>query len=441
VTRTRTVSGRLQCGLAASARFAMIVIVSTFGASCVYMQNDSQLKTATDASQKLTAFAKNTPTPFQVMLDNQQKLAGAFQADVQRQNDLHAQAVALSLPGKTWMDLQSQLQKDFPFDPETKCEEKYKYCKLKNDLDDRIEAALKATSVIHKQLKTANDQKQAIDATITATVGKQNELEANRVLFLESIKAIANATASKDPVASLKQNAPEILKSPVTTISYSNGTFSQQSSTVGDQLGETFKTDLQNGDLSFIRNATIDQFDPQRQPGLSLIILSVAADAAQSESQRLNIRLQSLQALQNAITAGLADIQVVENPYNTYMQLNRVLNVSSRNETVLDTLNALSKRANRTDISNALRVASDYILDETIVLDRLELLEYEVASLQHTYSIQVSEANAQERQELIGLGINGLVTYQQNGITSDEIANLIRAAQTIALAFIADGVF
>ncbi|MGO9605080.1 MAG: hypothetical protein ACLQAT_17120 [Candidatus Binataceae bacterium] len=422
----------------ALSRVALFLAVSGSVASCVYLQNDSQLKTATDASQKFSAFEKSTPTPFQAMLDNQQKLESVLQEDFERQSDLHAQAVVLSLPDKTWQQLRTELLSN---DAERKT--------LTSDLQSRLNLALEAASITPEEITTAGDQQKAIDNSISTTVAKQNELEANRVLFQESIKTIANASSSKDPTTSLKQNAPDILNAPVTTITYANGQFGQKSSTVEAEL-PAIKGQLQNGDLSYVRDVTVGQFDPKSQPGLSLVILSVAADATRSESQRLNVRLQYLRALQNVISAGLADAAICQTTTNTLVQLQQVLKVAPQRDTVLDTLNALSPQASQNTpkgkvasegIYNASHVVSDYALDETIVLDRLELLEENVVSLQHSYSIQVSAANAQERQQLIELGIQGLVTYQQNGITSDEIANLIRAAQTVALSFVAAGVF
>ena len=92
-------------------------------------------------------------------------------------------------------------------------------------------------------------------------------------------------------------------------------------------------------------------------------------------------------------------------------------------------------------MKDALQVVAVYVIDYTVVLDRLQLTEERLARRAHSYSIQVSSINAKERETLIGLGIQSLGTYQQNGVTPDEIANLIRAAQTAALSFVAAGVF
>ena len=419
-------------------RTLVYFIALHFVSGCVYLQNDSQLKTATDASQKFAAFGSATPTPFQAMLKNQQTLEAAFQQDFLRQSDLHAQAVALSLPGKSWQNLRTDLHSYAAM-----------HDALKADLEGRLNAALGAASVTSSDILAAGSQQKAIDNSIQDTVTTQNQLEANRVFFLQSIKVISSASTSKDATSSLKTQLTSLLSAPVTTVTYANGQFGQKSSTVQAQL-PTLQSQLQKGDFSFISSATVGQFDPNQQPGLSLVILSVAADAAQSETQRLNTRLEYLKTMQNIISAGLQDDSIAQSTTNTLLQLQQVLSIASANDSVLDTINVLAPRAGqntpdgrkaKNTLYNALHVTSDYVLDQTIVLDRLELLEEQVASLQHSYSIQVSAVNAQERQHLISLGIQGLVTYEQNGITSDEIANLIRAAQTVALSFIAAGVF
>ena len=52
-------------------------------------------------------------------------------------------------------------------------------------------------------------------------------------------------------------------------------------------------------------------------------------------------------------------------------------------------------------------------------------------------AVRMSAVNADSRAQLISHGLEGIATYEAGGITPDDLANVFRAAQTIASAVIA----
>lgn len=64
--------------------------------------------------------------------------------------------------------------------------------------------------------------------------------------------------------------------------------------------------------------------------------------------------------------------------------------------------------------------------------------ELRLARIDHLASIRASEIGDQAWQALISSGIDGLVAYHESGVTEEDVANLIRLAQAVALFIIAE---
>jgi hypothetical protein len=138
--------------------------------------------------------------------------------------------------------------------------------------------------------------------------------------------------------------------------------------------------------------------------------------------------------------------------------------VSDPDEQVLMTIATLAVRANKevgsppheatpTERTNkkvqlppfeatlALRELMDIIArySSLIGYQRFLLLEdgIDEATDEQLLAIRVSAVNADSRATLIRHGLEGIATYEAGGITPDDVANVFRAAQTIASAVIA----
>ena len=412
-----------------SALFSLVAGVSLLASGCIYLQNGAQLKTTNDAADKFAAFQKSSADSYQTMLANQQKLEDAFEKDFERQSSLHAQALAVAVPDYNWPYIRGQLVSFTASD-----------AAIRAEFQSGLNSILLEDQVIAAKQTDLNQAKKTVDDSIAAAVEAQNKLEVNRALFSEALKAATSASASKDVASSIKAQATNILNAPVTLNTYSGGTFGTTKSTVGEQLKRELSA-IKNGDIvPILKEHTISQFDPASQPGLSIVILSVAKSMVQSESDRMQLRVQYLADVRGIISDALS-LDSEEPIQNTILTLDQVAESVSSQTTVTQTINRFSKTGNSEGVKDALQVVAVYVIDYTVVLDRLQLTEERLARRAHSYSIQVSSINATERETLIGLGIQSLGTYQQNGVTPDEIANLIRAAQTAALSFVAAGVF
>lgn len=408
---------------------SFLAAVPLLTSGCIYLQNGAQLKTANDASDKFAAFQKSSADTYETMLANQQKLEDAFEEDFQRQSSLHAQALAIAVPEYNWPYIRKQLESFTAAQ-----------AAIRSEFQSALNSILIEDQVIATKQTDLTEAKKSVDASIAAAVEKENKLQVNSVLFSEALKAATSVSASKDVASSLKAQATNILNAPVTLNTYTNGKFGSTNSTVGEQLKPELSA-IKNGDIiPILKEHTVNQFDPASQPGLSIVILSVAKSMVQSESDRMQLRVQYLADVRGIISDALS-LDSEEPIQNTILTLDQVAQGVPPKTTVTQSINRFAKAGNEEGVKDALQVVAVYVIDYTVVLDRLQLTEERLARRAHSYSIQVSSINAKERETLIGLGIQSLGTYQQNGVTPDEIANLIRAAQTAALSFVAAGVF
>jgi len=74
---------------------------------------------------------------------------------------------------------------------------------------------------------------------------------------------------------------------------------------------------------------------------------------------------------------------------------------------------------------------------ESLIAYQEALLDVRLARIEHQASIARSEIGDQAWQALIASGLDGLVAYHAGGVTKEDIANIIRLAQSIALYLIA----
>ena len=116
------------------------------------------------------------------------------------------------------------------------------------------------------------------------------------------------------------------------------------------------------------------------------------------------------------------------------------------NEQILVTVGTLAEDASKEvgttpKATLALRNLMDVLARYTSLVgyQRFLLLRsgIEAVTEEQLAAIRVSAVNANSRATLISHGLEGITTYEQGGITPEDVANVFRAAQTIASAVIA----
>jgi len=415
-------------------RFALLLVLSLLGTGCIYLQNQANLKTTQDANTKFNDFRTTSATVYDVMLANQNAVEKEVEDAERRvgvENDI---AVANQLPNNTWKDLRAGIEdynaalSDLRF-------------RLANDLNSILVAeglqpaephhVDEALSQIHRKQEVA--------------AANRNQLETNQILFLATIKAVTGFKDSRDPARALKASAATIKSAQVEIWKVEDdGRITTTTSTVGEQL-KTELSQAKGADLtSIIRERTVPQFDPASRPGPSIAILSLAADLAKAESRKASLQTTYYGQVEAISNEALAEYP--ENPPRAYLQaVDQLTSKTKAGSTVLESLNTFAREnqhgSHDRDIENTVFVIKEFVLDQTVRREDLMAIDQRLAVMQHRHSIRISAENGKEHEALIARGLVGLQSYQENGITPEQVANLIRAAQTAAISIIAAGAF
>ena len=415
-------------------RLVFLLIFSFLASSCIYLQNQANLKTTQDANTKFNDFRKTSATVYDAMLANQDALEKEVEDAERRagaENDL---AVANQLPNNTWKDLRAGIEDynaalaDLRF-------------RLTNDLNSILVAeGLQPVESNHLDEALSRIHRKQEDAA-----SNRNQLETNQVLFLSTIKAVTGFKDSRDPAQALKASAATIKSAQVEILKIEDdGRVTATTSTVGEQLKTELTQGKDNDLTSIIRARTVPQFDPASRPGPSIAILSLAADLAKVESSKATLQIGYYGQVEAISKEALADYP--ENPPRAYLEtIDQLSRKTSADSTVLKSLNTFARenqhgRHDR-DIENTVFVMKEFVLDQTVRREDLMAIDQRLAVMQHQHSIRISAENGKEHEALIARGLVGLQSYQENGITPEQVANLIRAAQTAAISVIAGGTF
>ena len=211
-----------------------------------------------------------------------------------------------------------------------------------------------------------------------------------------------------------------------------------------EKIRDILKDDITNVDFNnLVRKYTVDLFNPEQAPGISIIILSLNVDIAQAELNRVNVNLSYLQSVKSIFETSRLDPTNPDRLKTLLSQAQQIIHTSrfNLNDSVLTTLNNLRTQSNKEtamrNVFRALGLYSIVYLNESFTLSK----ELELARLDHEYSIELSEVNAQEHEALISRGLQGLVAYHESGIKPETVANFIRALQAVGLGIIAGGVW
>lgn len=192
-------------------------------------------------------------------------------------------------------------------------------------------------------------------------------------------------------------------------------------------------------------------------PGLQLTILDSAIAHRQAKVDRLKLEVEEKKALETRAQRIQQRLQLVWNNGDVdadgeakeglfgqvYAGIKKVPN---QDELVLETIGKLAKQA-QNEVGTSL-TATIQLRDLLDVLGRyVSLAGYQKYLLlsdaiesgvdRHLFSIRRSALNTNEREVLVGYGLDGLSAYHEGGLKPEQIANFFRAVQAIAVGVLA----
>ncbi len=186
---------------------------------------------------------------------------------------------------------------------------------------------------------------------------------------------------------------------------------------------------------------------------------------AASDTSLHEIRLSLLrEAEQTAVEYQQAELELKRSEIEIWKRRARVLGAKQEARTSLATMNKETYPSDKTvyqtlqDLSNkprsagAIRMgdrttmvsASGYLATYVNIKGFLgaadEDAKNDLIGLEHRRSIARSAVAARARERMIGKGLDGIVVFEQGGITPQQIANLLSALQVTGISLIAAGV-
>jgi hypothetical protein len=400
---------------------------------CTHLHNQQNANLAKEISTEFKTFQGSSPNPYSLMLQNQQKVdakASKLQAEIAKQKALSFSAQVSTV---TWAQIESELET-----------EKEQLVKRNETLKKDVEVLLKEKGEQEAKVEDYEDGLKKARALLEKAIKEQQKWEARQVLFRSTIKFLATTAAAKgkklDP-QTLEKAKKDILDQKITVADLNvKGEIGAKDVTVGDALSGDKTALMQLAFSELLRKYTIGNFDPVSAPGLTVVILSLGTDLAKVQLDRANLEVNYLKARIDSLEAQKEEPDKIDKALHIIRDRFKEKTFVSTDQ-VLKTINDLRKQNKRDAIQDTFRVLSYYSVAQT--LDESARLELQTrpARLEHEYSIRLSAINAREHEALIGRGLEGLLVYHDNGITPEMIANLLRAAQGVALAVIGAGVW
>src|SRR6516162_115068 len=180
-------------------RFAFLLSLSLLGSSCIYFQNQANLKTAQDANTKFNDFRKTSATVYDAMLANQNAVEKEVEDAERRVGAENDVAVANQLPNNTWKDLRAGIE-DY----------NAAVADLRVRLTDDLNSILVAEGLQPVKSNHLDEALSRIHGKQEDAAANRNQLETDRVLFLSTIKTVTGFKDSKDPAQALKAKAATI---------------------------------------------------------------------------------------------------------------------------------------------------------------------------------------------------------------------------------------
>jgi hypothetical protein len=404
---------------------------------CTHIHNDHYAQVSKDISTQFETYRKPSTSIYDTMIENHKRVEARLSEHQRQLGALRTKAFLNQLNTATWADIHKRL-----------VDNQQSRDTLNDLIQDRLKTILVERDRSAKDIVDAKSALQKAQELVKRATQDELKWKARQLLFQGTIKLVIEkgkidtTTFNSIKTDVLKQEVPGEEQKP-----------DGSAITVEDALQDDL-TAFQHLDFATVlKSYTYGLLDPNAAPGIQITILSLGSDLAdarlkraQTERDYLDTQIKLLGASIQEANVQRVGIARLEDWLNDPRPALRF----SAQKTPLETINYFRKPFARNDdalgradaIKAALGIVAVYAVSATIddpTNNKLEL-DARLASTEHDYSIRTSAINAAEQEALIGRGLQALVAYHAGGITAEEMANLIGAAQTIALAVIGVGV-
>lgn len=419
---------KIPISLASTAIMLTVVVFLSTGCSSMpsHIHNNANAKLAGQAQDEMAEYAKGAPAMYTAMLSNVDKFKVEEEYLLTELATNFNSSLITKLPTMTWEALYKRIEN---------C--KYNITKFKG----RITADAKKRKMLEgsvEDAKTAVKKAQEAVQTAKEDVTAWNAYVALIQQGFGNISTDISKINKDNGIDALIQAANEAGKKEIT---FSDADGNEVKKTAKEILKDRLPSGKDWEKFKALPDA----------PGITLLIMNMGVELAQIEQRRAEVRLSQLNKLtelyENAyVSMELADqmIKDIENVDKPPVLGNKIISAIGDEWKLARTAMDKAKpdwgtwMLNENAIANQLVMLRKEALVESIITRNESLFAVAIARLEHEQSINESATGDKTWQALIKSGLAGLYAYHQGGFTKEDAANIIRIAQTIALAFIAD---
>lgn len=441
---------------------AFMLLLPTSGAGQIRLHDAAKDDLARKTREAYDEFSKEDNTVFDKMINNTRVLKEATLTQLMELNRQTRRDTVNIIPVSTWKYLREKKVPDAQKD----------FLRAYNAARKLLDLSLTITPPVKSLKEAVDDAKTLLDK-------KKGDKEKKEKLIKADAAAVQDLAALKKSLDDLKDAAARSAK-PIKNLSDLNAEFTNLK-TVWSRITEVK-----------------DWFDAAEKarnaPGLQLTILDLGVQHQQFELERLKLQAEKAKAAEARLHRIHERLKMVWGDGATvkasftdsdartrteelatkglfgqiYRALTPVANadgkcdpdatakdadqlecpfVTDEREQVLQTIGKLAARAEK-EVGGARPDATMQLRDLMDVLNRyVTLVGYqkyllladtvEAAADENLFSIRLSAINTREREMLVAHGLEGLAAYHAGGIKPEEIANVFRAVQSIAVAALA----
>jgi hypothetical protein len=411
-----------------------------------HVHDKGQAEAAVQARDTMSEYSKGAPKMYVAMLANVERFKVEEEYLLSELHKNVADSLVTKGPSMTWQELSSRAESN-----------RDNLRKLKASLGSNSEQLYSRDKKIRAELPGLEERVNAAKKAVQSAKDDVTNWNATVAVFREALQSLplGKDTASAKDTAQVLEDV--VKKAGSKNIEYVDADGKTVKEPIKDVLQRRVPDLIKGlrepgggskGLLAVIPDA----------PGIDVVIANLGLELAQSERQRAEIHLAQTTAVKDVLEDALVQIAVADVLLNRGAAWAADKAKSDARSNVFEDimrsrLQAREKMpragtkaldADFQPVLNAIDTASltlqnvrDLVVAESIVLRVSTTLPVALERLDHVRSITESGVNDRQYESLIRSGLSGLAAYHEGGLTSDDVANVIRFAQAVAVGVVA----
>jgi len=410
-----------------------------------HIHNEAKATTARQARDAMAEYSKNAPKMYSSMLINVDRFRTEETYLLADLATNASDSLVTKAPSMIWSGLSERLEKKTT-----------ELNGLKVSLGETAAAALGEQTAILANAKSLAERLAAARAALKAAKDDVTSWNATIALIRDAIGQLPASSGSRSGSAALSDVQSAIKAAANRQIEFVDADGTTVKTSVSEIVQKRVPALLESLNGSGGDGAVVKALPDA--PGLQVVLATLGLELAQVEQRRAQVRLeriaQTIEVLDDA-QVQLAVADKLLDPAKTWADA--LARTSPRSNAFVEIsrarMQALAKippstaepmRADFQPMLDAINAASlslvnlrDVVVGESILARVSSTTPVALARIEHTRSIVESSINDRQYQAVINSGLAGLVAYHEGGLTSEDIANVIRFVQAVAVGVLA----